>query len=87
MRHPDYFQVLVAIDQLLNTLIGGMADETLSARAYRRYLRGKPWCARIINIIFFWQDNHCKEAYESELNRSQISKEYLKEKTKDANDK
>lgn len=87
MKHPDYFQVLVAIDQLLNTLIGGMADETLSARAYRRYLRGKPWCARIINILFFWQDNHCKEAYESELNRSQISKEYLKDKTKNTNNK
>lgn len=87
MRHPDYFQVLVAIDQLLNTLIGGMADETLSARAYRRYLRGKPWCARIINIIFFWQENHCKEAYESELERSQLPKEYLKEENINANDK
>lgn len=76
MRHPDYFQVLVAIDQLLNTLIGGMADETLSARAYRRYLRGKPWLARIINIMFFWQDNHCKTAYESELADRQLPPEY-----------
>ena len=76
MRHPDYFQVLVAIDQLLNTLIGGMADETLSARAYRRYLRGKPWLSRIINFMFFWQDNHCKTAYESELANRQLPSEY-----------
>lgn len=34
-RHPDYFQVLVALDQLVNTLAGGYADETISSRAYR----------------------------------------------------
>lgn len=33
MKHPDGFQILVAVDQLANTLLGGMADETLSARA------------------------------------------------------
>ena len=30
MTHPDGFQVLVALDQLINTLIGGFADETTS---------------------------------------------------------
>lgn len=27
MRHPDGFQILVAIDQLINTLFYGMPDE------------------------------------------------------------
>lgn len=76
MRHPDYFQILVAVDQLVNTLLCGKADETLSARAYRRKLRGKPALAWIIDHIFFWQKGHCKEAYESELERSQLPKEY-----------
>ena len=71
ITHPDYFQVLVAIDQLINTCIGGYADETLSSRAHRRRLRGKPGVAWIIDHIFFWQPNHCQEAYESELNRMQ----------------
>lgn len=75
MRHPDYFQVLVAIDQLINTCIGGFADETLSARAYRRKLRGKGGVAKVIDYVFFWQDEHCKEAYESELNRMQLPPE------------
>lgn len=61
----------VAIDQLINTCIGGYADETLSSRAHRRQLRGKPSVAYIIDHIFFWQTNHCQEAYESELNRMQ----------------
>lgn len=39
MRHPDGFQVMVAVDQLVNTLLGGWADETLSARAYRHAKR------------------------------------------------
>lgn len=76
MRHPDYFQVLVALDQLVNTLLGGFADETLSARAYRRKCRGKPLLAWFINKLFFWQEDHCKEAYESEVNRTQLPKDY-----------
>ena len=73
MTHPDYFQVLVAIDQLLNTLLGGYADETLSSRAWRHKEDGsRSWPAWVINKLFFWQDNHCKEAYESELKRNQL---------------
>ena len=38
----DYFlQILVAIDQVFNALLGGMADETLSSRAYRAEQKGK----------------------------------------------
>lgn len=40
MRHPDGFQIAVAFDQLVNTLLGGWADETLSARAWRHKLDG-----------------------------------------------
>lgn len=76
MRHPDGFQVLVAIDQLVNTIFGGMADETISSRLYRRKLRGKPLAANIVNVIFFWQKDHCKEAYESELNRQHLPKAF-----------
>lgn len=34
-------QFLIALDQLANTLIGGMADETLSARAHRMRSKGQ----------------------------------------------
>ena len=72
MTHPDYFQVLVAVDQLVNTLLGGYADETLSSRAHRRALRGKTGVAWLLDHLFFWQDEHCKSAYESELKRQQL---------------
>ena len=76
MKHPDGFQVLVALDQLVNALIGGFADETLSSRAHRRRLRGKGGVAWVIDHIFFWQDEHCKTAYESELERAQLPVEF-----------
>ena len=76
MTHPDGFQIFVALDQLINTLIGGFADETLSSRAHRRRLRGKGGVAWVIDHIFFWQDEHCKTAYESELERAQLPVEF-----------
>lgn len=77
MVHPDGFQVAVAVDQLFNTLLGGKADETLSARAWRHHLDGtRSWPRWIIDHLFFWQDEHCKEAYESELYRRQLPDAY-----------
>lgn len=77
MTHPDGFQILVALDQLVNTLMGGMADETLSARAWRNHMKGRrSWPAKIIDTIFFWQKDHCREAYESEVERKQLPAGY-----------
>lgn len=74
MKHPDGFQVLVALDQLVNTLLWGFADETLSARAYRHaeIKKDRRWPMWIIDHLFFWQDQHCKEAYEAELERAHL---------------
>ena len=73
------FQVAVAFDQLVNTLMGGYADETLSARAWRHHLDGsRTWPRWVIDHLFFWQTNHCKEAYESELLRKQLPDIYRK---------
>ncbi|WP_118879016.1 DNA helicase UvrD [Haemophilus haemolyticus] len=70
------YHVLVAIDQLFNALIGGAADETLSSRTYRGAILAenpkKRWRVlyRFINGIFF-DRNHCKTAYESEVSGKQ----------------
>lgn len=65
-------QFLIAVDQLANTMIGGMADETLSARAYRT----NSFMQHVINALFF-DRNHCRDSYFSELNRKQLPKEYF----------
>ncbi len=63
-------QIAIAADQLANTLLGGYADETLSARAWR--LRGENSWHRVIDALFFWQGNHCQQSYDSELRRKQL---------------
>lgn len=70
------YHVVIAIDQLFNALTGGAADETLSSRTYRgAMLAEKPkkrWRVlyRVINGLFF-DRNHCKMAYESEISGKQ----------------
>ena len=67
---------LIALDQMLNALTGGAADETLSSRTYRGAILvsapKKRWRVlyRLINFIFR-DKNHCKKAYESEINGKQ----------------
>lgn len=74
MKHPDGIQVLIALDQFVNTLLWGYADETLSARAYRHaeIKKDRRWPMQLIDALFFWQDEHCRQAYESEVRRTQL---------------
>lgn len=72
---------IIAIDQLFNALTGGAADETLSSRTYRgAILVSKPkkrWVIihKVINFLFF-DKNHCKDSYESELKGRQHDKRF-----------
>lgn len=72
-------QIFIALDQLANTILGGYADETLSARAWRTENDGKIFgkiFRPIIDIIFFWDPNHCYESYISEVTKRQFPREY-----------
>jgi hypothetical protein len=65
-------QVLIALDQLANTLVGGYADETISARAYR-----KRWKRREAFINWLFRDpDHCRSSFESETARAQLPSDY-----------
>lgn len=70
-----WLSVAIALDQLLNTLLAGAPDETLSSRAHRMRVKGHRywgWTARAINLLFFLQQDHCRQAYESELARRHL---------------
>ena len=68
-------QVLIALDQLLNSLLpGGWADETLSARCWRlRDKRGWGIARRVVDAValLFRDPNHCEVSYQSEEKRLQ----------------
>ncbi|MFM7008239.1 MAG: DNA helicase UvrD [Betaproteobacteria bacterium] len=65
-------QIAIAVDQLANTLLGGFADETISARAHRN---GWKRTERFINFLF-QDDQHCAMAYVSEMRGTQNAQEY-----------
>lgn len=68
--------VLIGVDQLLNTLFRGWPDETLSSRCWRWDRDGvRHWPCRLVDSLFFWEKEHCRESYESEQFRRQMPPE------------
>ena len=86
MKLREYAKhLLVALDQLVNSVCGGWPDETLSSRAFRWSRDGlRRWPCRIIDRLFFWDtaDNggrivrHCELSYISEKARLQLGPEF-----------
>jgi hypothetical protein len=70
-----FVQVFIAVDQLINALLRGWADESLSSRAWRMWVRGRPFgriFRPLIDALFIWQSgkmDHCQRAYENEMRR------------------
>lgn len=59
--------ILIALDQLVNTVFNGWPDETFSSRCWRWSRDGKrDWPRKLVDGILFWDKNHCRESYESE---------------------
>lgn len=77
-------QVVMALDQLLNTFLGGYAQERLSSRCWRLkdcepYTRGQKtidWVA----LHVFGQVEHCKGSYEQQLAQAYSPAEYQNKK-------
>jgi hypothetical protein len=69
--------LLIALDQLANAILLGSPDETLSSRAYRAWLLdrffGKVF-KPLIDILFFFDQDHCYRAYMAEVRKKQLPK-------------
>lgn len=82
MKNKYWLNVAIAIDQAFNALTWGGPDETLLSRAYRGAVLAKSpkkkwkFFHSAINKLFFWQNDHCKQAYISELERRQLPREF-----------
>lgn len=62
--------VLVSIDQLINTIFFGDPDETISSRVGKHY--PDTLLAKVINTIFFWEKNHVKSHIEEDEGKDSI---------------
>lgn len=72
-------QIVLAIDQLVNALLGGWADETLSSRAWRMDRKGRPWGVVLRPLIDMLarplERDHCRASFESEREQRQLPPE------------
>ena len=69
-------KVLIAVDQLANALFAGWPDETMSSRAWRWEQDGvRSWPRRLIDRMFFWEQEHCYQSYISEREGRQLPPE------------
>jgi hypothetical protein len=70
--------ILIGLDQTLNSVIGGQPDETISAKCWRMRGKSKGWAAAryMVDKLFWFDDNHCRESYETEKNKMQLPEEY-----------
>jgi len=65
------FNLLIAIDQLFNALLGGNPDQTLSGRMGRRIQQGRAtklevWLCKILSKIDPYTDRHCIESIDKD---------------------
>jgi len=69
-------QIGVAVDQLVNTLFGGWADESICSRIHRNAVKGYWYAVAaqwLLDLVFSpIKRNHCLESYLSEIKRSQL---------------
>ena len=61
-----FLKLLVAVDQLVNTIFGGSPDETLSSRWGKGARRGCKVCSFLCNILDVFEENHCEKSIEKD---------------------
>lgn len=66
------FNLLIAVDQLVNTVFGGDPDETISSRLGKYH--PKSVLGKTVNTLFFWQKDHIQESIESDEGGNAIDK-------------
>lgn len=58
------WNILLSLDQLLNTVAGGDPDETISSRADKAQKAGKAWGCILCKLLSKIQKNHCQRSIE-----------------------
>jgi hypothetical protein len=61
------WNVLISVDQLINTLLGGFPDETLSSRMGKRVIKKNcKMCKLICRFLDLFEKDHCYKSIEKD---------------------
>lgn len=59
-----YFnRLIIAVSILINVILGGKSNQTFSARNYGWKLAGYPNIAWLIDLIFWFDHDHCEKSW------------------------
>jgi hypothetical protein len=59
------WNILVSIDQLFNTILGGFPDETMSSRMGKHVAKKDcPFCKLVCKFLNLFETNHCIKSIE-----------------------
>lgn len=81
MKLKQYIlNILISFDQFVNVLFLGQPNETISSRAWRCKDTNSFWkfMRKLIDTLFFWQEDHCYHSFIAEIERHQITTEIIK---------
>jgi hypothetical protein len=60
------WNLLISLDQLLNTLINGDPDETISSRMGKRAREGDQLGKLVCRVLNIFDKNHCEKSIEED---------------------
>lgn len=63
-------RLAVSFDQLANTVFGGDEDETISSRAAKARLKGRPWGCVLCKCLDWFDPDHCATNIEPDRGKS-----------------
>lgn len=66
-----FWNILIGIDQLANTLIGGDPDETISSRCGKRNWKPCRWLCRVLHKL---DPEHCEKSIEADEGSGEVIK-------------
>jgi hypothetical protein len=61
-----FWNILISIDQLFNTLLLGDPDETLSSRLGKRARKGEIFAKCMCKLLDIFDKNHCEKSIEED---------------------
>ena len=69
------WNILISIDQFINTVLGGDPDETISSRMGKHLAKHDcPFCNFMCGLLNLIQKDHCVKSIEADEGKDQVFK-------------